>query len=182
MDSIKKITFDDVSSACSIAKSSTKARSAILINKTFEEVPQRFVNCLTKFTYVRPHKHTMPDQWELMSWLSGEIVSLVFNQSGDVLDKLYLAEFDSRIIEFPPNKVHTFYTLSVGSYLEIRNCAYQPNIDRHYMSWAPEENSEKSGIFLETLKSLEVGDNVQEVYECQIKEKKQNTKDFLHSF
>lgn len=119
------------------AKSSDKFRLPILLNNSFDEVPQRFVNCLTVSTYVRPHCHPRTCPWELMSWLDGIIYIILFDHSGKIIDKLTMSRDDVRVIEIPSNLYHTFITPSTGVYLEVRGSSYNPDNDRMYATWAP---------------------------------------------
>lgn len=73
MSELKLIYGSDLEIGLKLAEKMPNNRMAILLNESYDETPQRFVNNLTRYTYVRPHKHTLPNQWELMSWLSGEI-------------------------------------------------------------------------------------------------------------
>lgn len=173
-NNLKVVAQEEIEAGFAHAKRSPRGRSAILLSSSFSEKPQRFINCLDSSTYVRPHQHFLHTQWEFMSWISGEIVALVFNRDGKVLNKIALSEKGTVFIEFPPNTVHTFYTLARGAYLEVRNCAYQPSVDRVYLPWAPEEESDDAEAFLNYLKTLEIGDSAKDFYQCQAPTK--NTK------
>jgi len=169
MSEIKVIYQSDLTISLKLAAKMEKERMAILLNESFDETPQRFVNNLTKNTYVRPHKHTLPDQWELMSWLAGEIEALAFTEEGILYERYILSADEVKIIEFKPGLIHSFLTHSSGSYLEVRNCAYNPKIDREYAAWAPTEGSVDAAAFLEILKALKFGENVKDYYSCPIK-------------
>ncbi len=137
-----------------------KYRLPILLNDSFDEEPQRFVNCLTEFSYVRPHNHNFTGNWELMSWLSGVLDILFFDEEGRIINKLKMSEKDIKVIEIPPTLYHTFITPNFGSYLEVRNCTYEPLFDRTYAKWAiSEDDADDAQAYLKALKKLKKGDN-----------------------
>jgi cupin fold WbuC family metalloprotein len=148
---IKIIDQSDIDEVINQARKSEKRRLPVLLNKSFSEIPQRFVNCLTKSTYVRPHNHVVTGHWELMSWLAGEIYVLFFDEEGNITNKFKMSHDGVKVVEISPNIYHTFVTENYGAYLEIRNCSFEPEFDRAYATWAPPEGSEGTKPFLENL-------------------------------
>ena len=108
---IKIINQIDIDNTLLVAKGLLRKRHPILINETFNEAPQRFINCLNQESYVRPHMHIAPNQWELMCWLSGEIIAIIFDDNGVVTQKILMNEKHARVIEIPPFCYHTFITI-----------------------------------------------------------------------
>lgn len=137
-----------------------KGRKAILLNNNFAEKPQRYVNCLSPSTYVRPHKHVLDDQWELMCWVSGRFAALIFDDNGILQQRIELSASKTKVIEIPPDVFHSFIALEPCAYLEVRNCAYEPEIDRVYADWSPEEMSLNSTQYLKDLYNAKIGDNL----------------------
>lgn len=161
LNGIKSVSKLDIDLSLTSARGIKRAREPILIHESFKEIPQRFVNCLNNNSYVRPHMHLVPNQWELMCWLTGTIISLIFDDKGTVIRKIIMSEDSIRIIEIPPFSYHTFVSTSDGAaYLEIRNCAYQPTIDRLYSNWSPEENSKLALDYQKKFVHAEVGDQL----------------------
>ncbi len=157
---VKIVKHQQIEKTINTGSRCPKGRAAILLNDNFAEKPQRFVNCLSPSTYVCPHKHTLPNQWELMSWLTGRFEALFFDDNGVLVQRIELSEKNNRIVEIPQNVYHSFIALEPCSYLEIRNCAYQPESDRIYADWAPSEDSDKRLSYLKKLYSAKVGDIV----------------------
>lgn len=141
---VKMVTQNDISAALVYASRLERAREPILISDSFDEVPQRFINCLNSRSYVRPHMHVVPNQWELMSWISGEIIALIFDNKGLVTNKILMNENNVKLIEIPPFCYHSFVAVGTGVYLEVRNCKYIPKVDRLYSEWSPPENSKEA--------------------------------------
>lgn len=154
---VKIVTKADISNSLRNASTLPRSREPIIIHESFEEVPQRFINCFASPSYVRPHMHVVPNQWELMTWISGEIVALLFDDDGKVSNKIIMNENDARVIEIPPFRYHTFFVRNEGAYLETRNCKYQPLVDRVYSGWAPPENSPAAAAYYQRLLTAEIG-------------------------
>ena len=144
----KVIYQSDINDTIKTARNSPKYRSPILLNESFNDKPQRFVNCLTKKTYVRPHNHALTNHWELMSWLDGVVYVILFDIDGNITYKVKMYHSGVKLIEIPPNTYHSFITPNQGAYLEIRDCAYEPSLDRSYAPWAPAENTVEADHFL----------------------------------
>ena len=148
---LKIIDQNDINTTVALARHSPTYRSPILLNKSFSEKPQRFVNCLTSTTYVRPHNHVDTGHWELMSWIAGVVYVIFFDEEGKVTGKIKMSADDVKIIEIPPDLYHTFITPDYAAYLEIRNCTYEPNFDRVYPAWAPPEKSPTLPLYIKKL-------------------------------
>jgi cupin fold WbuC family metalloprotein len=160
INGVKTVTQEYIDSVLIYASDLDRAREPILIHDNFDEVPQRFVNCLNSGSYVRPHMHIVPNQWELMSWISGEIIALIFDNEGTIVRKILMNEHNVKLIEIPPFCYHSFVAVGSGVYLEVRNCKYQPEIDRLYSAWTPSEGSPEAKHYQELLSGGEVGDKL----------------------
>ena len=160
LNGVKVVTQTDIDNALYEASSLSRARKPILIHDSFENVPQRFINCLNTNSYVRPHMHNLPEQWELMSWLSGDLVAVFFDENGVVTNKILMNKDNTKVIEIPALCYHSFVAIKHGSYLEIRNCKYQPKIDRVYAAWSPEEDSTLATSYQSKLLTTKVGESL----------------------
>lgn len=56
------------------------------------EVYQRFLNVLTKGTYVQPHKHENPPKPETFIALKGKLGFLIFDEIGNITGKYLLSD------------------------------------------------------------------------------------------
>lgn len=155
---VKSITSSLVDKVLSKASVSKTLRAPILLHKTYNEIPQRFVNCLIPSNYMRPHKHLGENQWEVMSWICGDFSLLLFNDEGKLMSKFRFNEKENRVIELPSNCYHTFVTETPSAYLEIRNCAFIPETDRLNAPWAPEVDDPFVADYLNILSKAAVGD------------------------
>lgn len=156
---VKIVTQNSINNILTSAASKVRFREPILIHDAFEEIPQRFINCLLPESYVRPHMHINSNQWELMSWVSGKIVALIFDDKGVVVNRIVLSENGAKVIEIPPFCYHSFFVLEKSSYLEIRHCSYHPS-DREYAPWSPAENTDEAIEYQKRFFTANIGDKV----------------------
>lgn len=118
-----------------------------------EETYQRFLNVLCKGTYVRPHRHKNPPKAETFLILEGEIAFLIFNDQGNLNSIFHLScSNNNKGIDLQPNVWHSIICLSdYAVCFEGKHGPYNPNTDKEFASWAPEENSPESKNYLENL-------------------------------
>ena len=91
------------------AKATARGRSNLNLHPTLSDPVQRFLNAIEPGSYVRPHRHRIPqEKWELFVVLSGGVVVLVLDDTGKVLDRVELeATGQNRAVEIPPGAWHT---------------------------------------------------------------------------
>lgn len=116
-NSIKFVTQSEINKTLDCTHNLLRNREPILIHDSFDNIPQRYINCLNPKSYVQPHMHNLHDQWELMSWLSGEIIALFFDNNGTVTDKFLMNDSTVKIIEIQPFQYHSFVAITDGAYL-----------------------------------------------------------------
>jgi len=105
------------------------------------EVYQRFLNVLTKGTYVQPHKHQNPPKPETFIALKGELGFLIFDDFGTITDKYLLSDKGPiHGIDIQPGVWHGLVTLSdVCVCFEGKAGPYDPKEDKFFAAWAPTE-------------------------------------------
>ncbi|POZ60354.1 WbuC family cupin fold metalloprotein [Chromobacterium alticapitis] len=139
------------------SKGMPRKRIPILVHDSYEEMPQRFANCLAAESYIRPHLHEDENQWELVVWLAGEMLVVIFDERGAIQQKIELSQSKNRVFEIARNQYHAYIPLTDCAYFEIRNCQFTPGSDRRYADWAPEENSADAAPYIEWIKQAEIG-------------------------
>ncbi len=140
MIQIKKISIDNIQSTIKQASELGKKRIPLLLNKSIDEIPQTFINCLSKDAYIRPHKHPNKYQLEQFSIICGEATVLIFDDIGTIIDRFILSPKDIVLAEIPYNIYHTVFTDTGCAFLEIRNHAYNQNTDKEHAIWSPSED------------------------------------------
>ncbi|WP_341867513.1 WbuC family cupin fold metalloprotein [Leptospira dzoumogneensis] len=138
-----------------LASSSARGRT----NHNFHELLepyQRFLNVLTKDTYVQAHRHKNPPKPETFLVLKGKLGFLLFEEDGTVRDKHILSS-DGPVygIDILPGVYHTLVCLTETCIcFEGKSGPYDPTTDKEFASWAPPENSEGKIQYLDFLRSL----------------------------
>ncbi|WP_337883460.1 WbuC family cupin fold metalloprotein [Chromobacterium haemolyticum] len=156
----KLISNDCIEAVIEESKSAPRKRTPILIHRSYDEIPQRFVNCMASDSYIKPHKHESDNQWELLTWISGEMLVIIFDDAGKILNKVEISQYCNRVIEIPQNLYHSYVPLSDCAYLEIRNCSFtygRPEVDRTFADWAPDEGEHEVKNFTTWLKEADIG-------------------------
>jgi cupin fold WbuC family metalloprotein len=159
-DKLKMVSYQDITTQVANTRYDYSNRRQILMHNDFDEVPQRFINCLNGNSYIRPHMHIDKEQWEMMCFVSGKLILLIFDNSGTVVRKHIMSDSSVRVVEIPPFLFHTFLALEDSSYLEVRNCSYNPSIDRVYAEWSPAESALNIDKYMKLLHRADVGSKV----------------------
>ena len=156
----KLISNDCIEAVIEKSKRASRKRVPILVHDSYDEIPQRFVNCMASDSYIKPHKHESDSQWELVTWISGDMLVIIFDDSGRILNKVKMGQYSNRVMEIQRNQYHSYVPLSDCAYLEIRNCRFiygRPEADRTFASWAPDEGDLGVSDFVDWLKNADIG-------------------------
>ena len=97
-------------------------------------------------TYIPSHRHLSADKAEALLVLKGRLGLLIFNDSGDVLDKRVLEAGGTCVgVDLPPGVFHALVVLETDSILfECKAGPYKPVSEGEQASWAPREG--ESGV------------------------------------
>lgn len=136
-----------------------KASSRLRANHNFHElseVYQRFLNVLTKNTYVQPHKHISPPKPETFLVIKGELGFLIFDDTGNITEKHLLSEKGPIYgIDIQPGVWHSIVCLSeVCICFEGKSGPYDPKEDKIFGSFAPSEADESRFAYIKKLEGL----------------------------
>ena len=136
-----KINDDFIDSISQKAKVSPRRRMNYNYHKEDAALLQRMLNAMEPDTYIQPHKHENPDKVEVFFVLKGRVLLVEFNDGGEIIDHIVLdPKLGNYGGEIPPKVWHTLICLQEGSVAyEVKDGPYDPNIDKHFASWAPAE-------------------------------------------
>jgi len=142
------------------AEASSRKRSHYNIHQDYNEPVQRLCIGLKKGTYIRPHCHEAPNNWEMIIILRGEVALLIFDSMGVVETRYKLSTCEgSTGVQLQPNTWHMLYPLSSDAViLEIKEGPYQPGNISQFADWSPEEGSEDVDGFLDWASKAVPGD------------------------
>lgn len=120
-----------------------------------EDTVQRFLNAIEPGSYVRPHRHINPKKDEIFLVLTGKGAIVTFDNLGGV----------SAVYPLNPQKgywgvdieggvYHTIVSLAPGSvFYEIKSGPFDPEADKGFADWAPEEKTEAAKTYLNQLEA-----------------------------
>lgn len=110
------------------AKVLPRQRSHLKLHTSYEEKVQRLLIALIKGSYVEPHFHALPHQWEMFTVLEGIIEVKLYNELGEIISKKLIGEGqDSIIVNFSPRDIHSVECISARALLlEIKEGPFEP--------------------------------------------------------
>jgi cupin fold WbuC family metalloprotein len=113
------------------------------------DIVQRMLNAVEPDSYVRPHKHETPDKHEVFIILKGSILAVSFHDNGSIINHSILSRSSGVYgVEIPPGTWHTIIALEPNSVLyELKEGPYDPQTDKKFPSWAPDEKDENALAF-----------------------------------
>lgn len=150
---LKKYTRDTLDEIVNTAKSSGRLRTNLNIHESAESAVQRLFLAFEPDTYIRPHRHPQANKQELFIILEGEIDLLIFNNSGDVTERIEMSAGKTRAVEIPPDTWHSYICKQSGSLaIEIKEGPYIPITEEDFLSSVPAENSPGVGDYIQWMK------------------------------
>jgi len=142
------------------AKDSTRKRAHHNLHPELGDPVQRLCIAMEPDTYVRPHRHSDPETWEILMILRGSAVILFFDDTGKVFDRAVLtADGKTRAVEFPANTWHAPVSLETNTVVfEVKQGPYVPLAETNLAAWAPPEGAPATVQFLEWYRRASTGD------------------------
>ncbi len=134
------------------ARTSPRKRMILPLHKGDSALLQRMLNAIQPGSYIRPHRHAK-DRAESIIVLRGAIRFLIFDDRGEMFQTLELrAGTPTFGIDFEGGVWHSFQALEKDTVLfEVKPGPYNPDTDKEFAPWAPEEFSDGVKVFLESL-------------------------------
>ena len=110
------------------ASSSERLRSHFMLHANHSEKVQRLIIAMLKGSYVEPHYHELPHQWEMFILLRGKIRVCLYSITGEVSRDLIISEDDPLpLVQFFPRDIHSVECLSERALLlEVKEGPFDP--------------------------------------------------------
>ena len=142
------------------AKDAPRKRAHFNLHPELHDPVQRLCIAMEPGTYVRPHRHSDPETWEVLVILRGSLALAIFDDKGKVLERTVLkAGGPVTALEFPLNTWHAPVSLEPGTVVfEIKQGPYKPIAENNLAQWAPGESDPEAEKFLDWYRSAKVGD------------------------
>lgn len=154
MSMVKKYTAETFDELSEVAKASDRLRTNLNIHESPDAAVQRLFLAFEPGTYIRPHRHSQAHKWELFILLQGELDVLLFDDSGEIIERIPLSAGSTRVVEIPANTWHSYVSKKPGTLaLEIKQGAYLPSPEEDFLSMAPAENTPEVADYLRWMKS-----------------------------
>jgi cupin fold WbuC family metalloprotein len=133
------------------ARRSPRLRTNHNFHGSMEENPHRFLNVMTRGTYVTPHRHLDPPKSEAFLVLSGEIAFFIFDDYGNVIDRRNIGR-DPIGIDLAPGIWHSLAVLTEEAVCyEVKPGPYSAANDKDFAPWAPREGDPQAEEYLAKL-------------------------------
>lgn len=157
---MKLINDDLLDSLIIQAKESPRHRAHSNLHPKLEDPVQRLCIAMEPSTYVRPHRHSDPETWEVLLILRGSLAVLIFDNEGKVLERTVLsAGGPITALEFQQNTWHAPVSLESGTVVfEVKQGPYKPIAETNHALWAPAEDKPEAAKYLEWYRHAKVGD------------------------
>ncbi|WP_336292211.1 WbuC family cupin fold metalloprotein [Cronobacter dublinensis] len=119
------------------ARQSDRLRSHSLLHNSHQEKVQRLLIAMVKGSYVEPHYHELPDQWEMFTIIQGQVQVTLFDAQGQILTQ-FLAGDDTgvSIVELAPGDIHSVSCVSDKAImLEVKEGPFDPVYAKAFPHW-----------------------------------------------
>ena len=110
------------------ALNSSRKRAHLNLHGSFDEKVQRLFIHLQQGSYVEPHWHELPHQWEMFVVIDGIVEVVFFTSEGTEVKRLLVGESQNcRAIEIQPHEIHSVECISSSALmLEMKEGPYSP--------------------------------------------------------
>jgi len=157
----RSFTFDQFVDLHGQAKASPRQRQHLNIHASHEAPFQRLFIAFGLDSYVRPHRHHMVPKDETLIAAQGLLGVLVFDDAGQVIQKLKLgterhaAPGVGPVVDMPAGTWHTVLALTPDAVLlEGKAGPFDPQGPREFADWAPEEGTAEALVLLWEWRSM----------------------------
>lgn len=128
---------DQLKSLFKEASLSPRKRSHLNLHSSYQEKVQRLYIAMLKGSYVEPHYHELPHQWEMFIVLQGTIHLKLYYEDSTVKESIFIGEgHEVKSIELMPNDIHSVECISEKVLmLEIKEGPFNPEIAKVFPNW-----------------------------------------------
>ncbi|MFA0485994.1 WbuC family cupin fold metalloprotein [Vibrio sp. 10N.222.55.B11] len=131
-----------------LAEKSSRRRSHLNLHASYEGKVQRLVIAMVRGSYVEPHYHELPHQWELFTVLQGVVRGDNYSKSGEIISSRYLGEGqDSMMVTILPHEIHSVECISKKALLlEVKEGPFNPEFAKAFPNFSAEKSNKHSHI------------------------------------
>ena len=157
---MKQIDNTLLDSLVTQAKTSPRQRAHFNLHPELNDAVQRLCIAMEPGTYVRPHRHSDPETWEVLLILRGSLALNIFDDHGKVLERTVIAANGPvTALEFQQGAWHAPVSLESGTIVfEIKQGPYKPIAENNLAPWGPPEGQPEATRILDWYRRAKVGD------------------------
>jgi len=139
MEHMKRIDHPLLDTLTGQAITSPRMRAHHNLHPELDDPVQRLCIAMEPGTYVRPHRHSDPETWEILLVLRGAVALLMFDDKGQVQERIELTTGkEVAAVEIPANAWHAVASLTTGTVVfEVKQGPYVPIAEANYAPWSP---------------------------------------------
>ncbi|HCA7078531.1 TPA: WbuC family cupin fold metalloprotein [Citrobacter sedlakii] len=117
------------------AEQSARLRSHFLMHSSHQEKVQRLLIALVKGSYVEPHYHELPHQWEMFIVMQGQLQVCLHGKDGEVIKEFFVGENTGiNVVEFSPGDIHSVECLSPRALMmEVKEGPFDPSFAKAFV-------------------------------------------------
>jgi len=131
---LKKITATNLTSLGQQAAQSPRLRANVNLHRELSDPIQRLAIAMEPDTLILPHRH--PHTWEVLTALRGRFTVLMFDDAGDVIERVVLGE-DTSVVEIPAGGWHAVLSHDEGAVIfEVKHGPYAPIAEADVAAWS----------------------------------------------
>ena len=123
-----------------LAKKDSSGKCTMCLHNDIREHVQEMVNIYPKGMYVRPHNH--PFKTETKTVIEGELLIVIFDQEGEILDEFVLEKNRIFTVRLDKGIIHTNIPLTNVVFHEVITGPYVGKDDSAFPEWAPSLDDE----------------------------------------
>jgi cupin fold WbuC family metalloprotein len=138
---------------CREAAASPRRRKNRNFHRGDDQPGHRLLNAMQPDSYIPPHRHLDPNKDETMVVLRGAMALLVFDDAGQVIQRVKVGAGGTAIgVDIPHGVWHTVIALEPDTlFLEAKAGPYLPLTPDEKAPWAPTEGDSQAASYFEAL-------------------------------
>ncbi|ELY4673348.1 WbuC family cupin fold metalloprotein [Cronobacter muytjensii] len=119
------------------ARQSERLRSHLLLHNSHQEKVQRLLIAMVEGSYVEPHYHELPQQWEMFTIMQGQVQVTLFDAKGQILTQFLAGDNTGvSIVELAPGDIHSVRCVSDKAIMmEVKEGPFDPAYAKAFPSW-----------------------------------------------
>ncbi|WP_312604555.1 WbuC family cupin fold metalloprotein [Kosakonia cowanii] len=132
---MRLIESDQLEALYQQAEQSERLRSHLLLHHSHQEKVQRLLIALTKGSYVEPHYHELPHQWEMFIVMEGQLQVCLHGKDGEIVKQFIVGENTGiSVVEFSPGDIHSVKCVSPRALMmEVKEGPFDPSFAKAFV-------------------------------------------------